>query len=83
MPTKSCFKDQSQSKSCVPKVKVTQSFHFQSQSCQSFRFQSQSYQSSIGRFPDVTTMTTTAGSDKEGPDDASCIVWALWYVFFL
>ena len=26
--------------------------------------------------------TTTSDSNKEGPDDAIRIVWALWYVFF-
>ena len=30
----------------------------------------------------TTTTITTGGSDKEGPDDATRIVWALWYVFF-
>ena len=30
-----------------------------------------------------TRMTTmTSDSNEEGPDDATHIVWALWYVFF-
>ena len=35
--------------------------------------------------PAQTTSTTRAvgGSDEKGPDDASCIVWAPWYVFFI
>ena len=32
--------------------------------------------------PMTTMMTTTVSSDKIGSDNASCIVWALWYVFF-
>ena len=30
----------------------------------------------------TTIMTTMGSSNKEGPDDARCIVWALWYFFF-
>ena len=32
--------------------------------------------------PMTTMMTMTGSSDEIGPDDATCIVWALWYVFF-
>ena len=29
----------------------------------------------------MSTMRATGGSNEKGPDDASCIVWAPWYVF--